>query len=295
MRLVCFKKGAASAVGVLLDDRTAVDVRNLDPRLSYDMTAYLAPESPARRLLAEKLAGPVAVERLALADLTLLAPVPRGGKILCLGHNYQGHLGQGRTEIPEYPTLFCKPASTLSGCGAPVYLPRLSSQVDFEAELVVVMGRRGRTIPRNRAMDYVAGYTIGNDVSARDIQKRTTQWMLGKAFDGFAPIGPALVTPDDIPDLYLLEFFLTVNGQERQRSNTAQLIFRIDFLVAYLSAVMTLEPGDLIFTGTPAKLPGAGDGPAFLKEGDQVEIHFDGLGVLHNPVCKEPEWMDKEA
>ena len=159
--------------------------------------------------------------------------------------------------------------------------------MDFEAELAVVIGRGGRCIPEAEAMDHVAGYTIANDVSARDYQKRTSQWMIGKAFDSFCPLGPALVTADEVPDPYTLELVLTLNGAERQRANTADLIFSIAFLISYLSAVMSLEPGDLILTGTPAKLPSGPETPAFMRPGDIVEITIDRLGTLRNPVVAE--------
>jgi acylpyruvate hydrolase len=224
---------------------------------------------------------------IAESEVTLLAPVPRPGKILCLGHNYKGHIGLGRSEPPEFPTIFSKPPTTVTGPGWPIVVPGVTEQVDFEAELAVVVGRGGRGIPEAAAMGHVAGYTIANDVSARDVQKRTSQWMLGKAFDSFCPLGPALVSRDEVPDPYGLELCLTLNGVERQRASTADLIFPIAFLIAYLSAVMTLEPGDLILTGTPAKLPSGPEAPAFMRPGDVVEITISGLGTLCNPVIAE--------
>jgi acylpyruvate hydrolase len=247
------------------------------------LTAGASAFDGAREALASVEAG------LPERDVTLLAPLPRPGKILCLGHNYKGHIGLGRTELPEYPTLFSKTPNTVIGPGQAIVIPPVTDQADFEAELAVVIGRGGRNIPEAEAMAHVAGYTIANDVSARDYQKRTSQWMIGKSFDTFCPLGPALVTIDEIADPYSLDLVLTLNGVERQRTNTADMIFPIAFLIAYLSAVMTLEPGDLILTGTPAHLPSGPETPAFLRPGDVVEITIDRLGTLRNPVVAEGE------
>jgi acylpyruvate hydrolase len=220
-------------------------------------------------------------------EVTLLAPIPRPGKILCVGHNYRGHIGVGRSEPPEVPNIFCKTANTIIGPADPIALPPLTAQLDYEAELAVIIGRGGRYIPEASAMDHVAGYAAFNDVSARDIQKRTSQWMLGKSFDTFGPLGPALVTTDEIPDPHCLDLELTVNGVPKQRANTRDLIFSVPFLVAYLSAVLTLEPGDVIATGTPAKLPGAADPQVFLQPGDVVRVTIEKVGSLENPVVAE--------
>lgn len=217
---------------------------------------------------------------------TLLAPIPRPGKILCVGHNYKGHIGIGKTDLPEYPNFFCKTANTIIGSNQPIRIPRVTRQVDYEAELAVVIGRRGRDIAEAEAMDHVAGYSIFNDVSARDYQKRTSQWLLGKSFDTFGPLGPALVTADEVPDPHSLDLQLTVNGEPKQRANTRDLIFSVPFLVSYLSQVLTLEPGDIIATGTPAKLhpSEAPESQRFLNAGDVVEITIERVGTLRNTV-----------
>ena len=163
-------------------------------------------------------------------------------------------------------------------------IPAVTEQVDYEAELAVVIGKRAVRVPEERAFEYVAGYTIFNDVSARDYQKRTSQWMLGKCFDTFGPMGPVLVTADEIPDPHDLELSLTLNGLELQRTSTRQMIFSIPYLIAYISAVMTLEPGDLISTGTPAKTELAKSIPPFMKPGDEVCIRISRIGELINPV-----------
>ena len=191
--------------------------------------------------------------------------------------------------VPPEPVLFSKYPSTLIGHGAPIVLPSVSNEVDYEAELVVVIGRGGRFIPAEKAMEHVGGYAVGHDVSARDWQlnKPGKQWMAGKTFDTFAPIGPELVTADEVADPHKLGIRLRLNGRTMQDSNTNQLIFGIDQLVAYLSGIVTLAPGDLIFTGTPPGVGMARKPQVWLKPGDVVEVEIDGLGVLRNPVVAE--------
>ena len=216
----------------------------------------------------------------------LTAPVPDARKIICLGLNYRDHAAESGMEPPSEPVLFSKYTTALIGHGENIVLPPESEQVDYEAELVIVIGRRGKHIPRERAMQYVGGYTVGHDVSARDWQlnKPGKQWMAGKTFDTFAPMGPALVTPDEVPDPQSLGIRLRLNGTTMQDSNTSQLIFPVDYIVSYLSKIMTLEPGDLIYTGTPPGVGMARKPPVWLKAGDVVEVEIDGLGTLRNPV-----------
>ena len=192
-------------------------------------------------------------------------------------------------EIPKEPILFSKYPTALIGHLDPIVLPRVSQEVDYEAELVVVIGRGGRHVPRERALEHVGGYAVGHDVSARDWQlnKPGKQWMAGKTFDTFAPVGPELVTPDEVGDPQSLGIRLRLNGQTMQDSNTAQLIFGVDELIAYLSQIVTLEPGDLIFTGTPPGVGMARKPPVWLKPGDVVEVEIDRLGTLRNPVVAE--------
>jgi acylpyruvate hydrolase len=270
-----------------------LDLNRAQPAVPDTMLAFLRGGETMLELARKTLAaGPAEAILIPEADAALLAPVPRPGKIICLGHNYYGHLDPGRTTPSEFPTLFSKPATTVCGPGAPIAVPFISNEVDFEAELAVVIGRTGRYIPEDGALDYVAGYTVFNDVSARDFQKRTSQWLQGKAFDTFGPMGPALVTRDEVPDPHALELSLTLNGVERQRANTRQFIFPIPHLLAYISAVMTLEPGDVIATGTPAKLPDSPPGtPSFMRPGDRVRVTIETIGTLENPVISEPDTM----
>jgi 2-keto-4-pentenoate hydratase/2-oxohepta-3-ene-1,7-dioic acid hydratase in catechol pathway len=223
------------------------------------------------------------------AAATLLAPVPDPRKIICIGLNYRDHAVESGAPIPPEPILFSKYPTALTGHRGDIVLPRVSQEVDYEAELVVVIGRGGRYIPRERAMGHVAGYAVGHDVSARDWQlnKPGKQWLAGKTFDTFAPVGPELVTPDEVPDPHTLGIRLRLNGQTMQDSSTGQLIFRVDELIAYVSQVVTLEPGDLIFTGTPPGVGMARKPPVWLKPGDIVEVEIDGLGTLRNTVRAE--------
>jgi acylpyruvate hydrolase len=290
MRLVTFRHQGQERLGaqIIRENETLIfDLNKAQPTLPADILLFLSAGVSALERAREALTLADEVLMVPESDVTLLAPVPHPGKILCLGHNYAGHIGIGRTELPEYPTIFSKTANTITGPTHPIVIPRITAQVDYEAELAVIIGRRGRSIHEDAAMDYVAGYTVFNDVSARDYQKRTSQWMLGKSFDTFGPLGPALVTTDEVPDPHCLELELTVNGVPKQRANTRDLIFSVPFLVAYLSTVMTLEPGDIIATGTPAKLPEAANPQRFLEPGDMVRVTIEKIGMLNNPVVAE--------
>jgi len=186
--------------------------------------------------------------------------------------------------LPEYPNLFCKTVNTVIGHNQPIVIPPVTAQADYEAELMAVIGKRARNVSESEAETCIAGYTIFNDVSARDSQKRKSQWMLGKSFDTFGPMGPALVTPDEIPDLYNLEMELTVNDIPGQRINTCDMIFSVPYLISYISQVLTLEVGDVIATGTPSRLPEAAEQKRFLQAGDVIEITIEKLGTLRNTV-----------
>jgi acylpyruvate hydrolase len=223
---------------------------------------------------------------LTFSEVTLKAPVPRPGKLILLGLNYRDHAEETGQKIPEVPTLFAKYHNSVVGPGAAILIPRATEQIDYEAEFAFVIGRRGHDIPREHALDYVAGYTIINDVSARDYQFATSQWMVGKTFDTHCPMGPALVLKDEIPDPHNLDISLSIAGEVLQKSNTNQLIFKIPETVEYLSQVMTLEPGDVISTGTPAGVGFTRKPPRWLRPGETVRVEITGLGVLENPVAK---------
>jgi 2-keto-4-pentenoate hydratase/2-oxohepta-3-ene-1,7-dioic acid hydratase in catechol pathway len=227
--------------------------------------------------------------RVPLAKARLAAPILDPQKIICLGLNYRDHAAETNAPIPREPIVFSKYPTAIIGPGEAIVLPRVSSEVDFEAELVIVIGKRGRNIPESTALGFVAGYTVGHDVSARDwqLKKDGKQWMMGKTFDTFAPIGPELVTADEVGDPQQLGIRLRLNGQTMQDSSTAQMVFSVAQTVAYLSQVFTLEIGDLIFTGTPPGVGMARKPPIWLKAGDVVEVEIDKLGVLTNPVIGE--------
>lgn len=217
----------------------------------------------------------------------LLAPVPRPPKLICVGLNYRDHAIESNMAIPEVPTIFNKFATAVIGPGEKIVLPKASTQPDYEAEFAFVIGRGGRHIPAERWRDHVFGYTILNDVSARDFQLRTTQWLMGKTFDTFAPMGPYLVTADEIADPHNLNISLTIHGETLQQSNTRELIFKVPDLIAFLSSVFTLEPGDVISTGTPSGVGFARKPPRYLGVGDEVVVTVEGLGELRNPVVLE--------
>ena len=259
-----------------------VDFNRADPALPADPTsivvglAELAPR--LRQLLAEPPADAV------IPAETPLGPPLLPGKIIGIGLNYRDHAAETGQQLPDYPTVFAKFPSSVTGPGDPIVLPAASSQVDFEGELGVVIGRRVQAVSEAQALESVAGYVVVNDVSARDVQNRTSQWTLGKSFDTFAPIGPFLVTADEVADPQALDLSVTVNGEVMQRSSTANMVFSVAALVALLSEIVTLEPGDLIATGTPAGVGVARTPQRFLADGDVVEVAIKGLGRLTNLV-----------
>ncbi len=215
------------------------------------------------------------------------APVPRPGKIICIGLNYRDHAAESNMPIPEKPVVFSKFSTSVIAPGEPVVLPSTSKQVDYEAELAVIIGRRAKQVSADRAYDYVLGYTAFNDVSARDFQFADGQWQRGKSCDTFAPMGQTIVTTDTITDPHKLSIKLVLNGQTMQDSNTDQLIFSVPALIEFLSQTITLEPGDVIATGTPPGVGFARTPPVFLKPGDQMEVLIEGMGGLGNPVVRE--------
>jgi 2-keto-4-pentenoate hydratase/2-oxohepta-3-ene-1,7-dioic acid hydratase in catechol pathway len=221
------------------------------------------------------------------AKQKLAAPIPRPPKIVCIGLNYRDHAIESNLEIPETPTVFAKFSTSVIGPGHPIVLPKSSTRPDYEAEFAVVIGKGGRHIPEARWREHVFGYTILNDVSVRDFQMATTQWMIGKTFDTFAPIGPAIVTADEIEDPHNLRISLELSGDVLQDSNTSNLIFNVPKLVAYLSSVFTLEPGDIIATGTPSGVGFARKPPRYLRDGDECRVRIEGIGELYNPVVAE--------
>ena len=217
-------------------------------------------------------------------DAYWFAPVPRPGKIVCIGLNYRDHAAESGLAVPEKPVIFSKFSSCVIAPGEPVVIPTTSEKVDFEAELAVVVGRHAKHVSADRAYDYVLGYTAFNDVSARDFQFGDGQWQRGKSCDTFAPMGQTIVTTDEIPDPHTLRITLTLNGNTMQDSNTNQLIFGVPQLIEFITKNISLEPGDVIATGTPAGVGFARKPPVFLKPGDMMDVHIEKIGGLGNPV-----------
>jgi 2-keto-4-pentenoate hydratase/2-oxohepta-3-ene-1,7-dioic acid hydratase in catechol pathway len=274
MRLVTYQSERGARAGILRDGEV-VD--------AWDTIG--GGGSTLRDLLAAggigELAGIVdPVDAQPLAEVELLPPIPDPDKIVCIGLNYRAHAAEAGIEPPEAPTFFAKFRNALAAPGAAVPLPAASAKVDYEAEVAFVVGRRASDVAEADALDHVAGYMLFDDLSARDLQFATPQWMPGKVFDGSAPCGPALVTPDEAGAPDSISFALTLNGEEMQASSTADLVFSIPELVAHLSRLMTLEPGDIVSTGTPAGIGGAREPRVWLRPGDEVVISSPELGRL---------------
>ncbi|MEX1135143.1 MAG: fumarylacetoacetate hydrolase family protein [Acidimicrobiia bacterium] len=229
------------------------------------------------------------VDSTPLADVRLKPPIQHPSKFIGVGLNYHDHAREAQADLPTIPMLFAKFSNCLVGNGEPIVVPSLTTKPDYEGELAFVMGKRARNVDRGSALQYVAGYTIVNDVSARDYQKATSQFTAGKMFDTFAPCGPWLTTSSEVPHPDRLSLRTVVNGELRQDSNTSQLIFDIPHLIEFISSFATLEPGDIIATGTPGGVGGRMDPPVWLKSGDVVRIEIEGLGVLENPVVSSQE------
>lgn len=215
-------------------------------------------------------------------------PISRPSKIICLGKNYAEHAKEGGFDAPESPLIFCKTPNTLNGPYDPIVLPRSSGQVDWEVELAVVIGKAGKRISRHDAHDYIAGYMVMNDVSGREAQFADSQWFRGKSFDTFAPMGPAIVTPDELPNVHHLALTARVDGQLMQEGSTQDLIFDIPTLIENISEDISLLPGDVISTGTPSGVGIFRDPPIVLEPGNVVECHVEGIGTLVNPVVADP-------
>jgi 2-keto-4-pentenoate hydratase/2-oxohepta-3-ene-1,7-dioic acid hydratase in catechol pathway len=225
-------------------------------------------------------------QSIPLEKVEIGPPVPDPDKIICLGLNYHKHAMELGMEIPRVPTFFAKFRNALCGPTSPIVLPRVSTQIDYEGELTVVIGRRCKDVSESEALHCVAGYTIMNDVSARDLQMQTSQWTAGKALDTFAPMGPGIVPSSDIPDPQTLQITTRLNGVTVQKANTHDMIFPVARSIVFLSSLMTLEPGDLIATGTPSGVGFRREPPLFLRAGDIIEVEIEGIGTIRNPVIR---------
>ncbi len=288
MRIVSFEHQGAPRLGVVDGDGDAiVDLAEAAPDLPRELAALLRREGGlAATAAAAKASKPAA--RRALKGLRLLPPVGNPGKIVCLGLNYVDHAAEGGHAKPTYPSLFLRCTSSLCGHGAPIVRPRCSTSLDYEAELVAVVGRTARHVKKENALAIVAGYSCFNDASVRDYQRKTTQWTIGKNFDATGAFGPWFVTADELPaGATGLAIKSKLNGAVMQNANTSDMLFPVDETVALLSECMTLEPGDLLVMGTPAGVGYARKPPVWMAPGDTIEIEIEGIGTLSNPIRDE--------
>ena len=271
MKIAVYDAGAGPRIGVVLGDRI------VDAGLEGSLVDHMAEWES----LAPVLAALDREKGRPLSEVRLCAPVPRPGKIFAIGLNYADHIAESGMGTPERQVWFTKAQTSVNGPFDPVQVPKVSQAVDYEAEMVVVIGRRGKHIAREDAAAHIFGYCVGNDVTERLWQHATPQWSLGKSFDTHAPFGPWITTADEV-DPHALDIRCTVNGEERQSSNTRHLVFDVFDQVAHLSQAMTLEPGDVIFTGTPGGIGAAMSPRRFLKAGDLVRVEIEGLGAIEN-------------
>jgi 2-keto-4-pentenoate hydratase/2-oxohepta-3-ene-1,7-dioic acid hydratase in catechol pathway len=285
MRLLTFDKGGRPIAGVR-QDSSVVDLSIAAPDLPGDWPAIFA--AGALERVAEAVAGAGPEAQVPAADVTLMVPIPRPPKILCIGLNYRHHAEETGMAIPDYPIVFTRYPTSLTAHDTPLVCPAASDVFDFEAELVAVIGTAGRHIPKESALDHVAGYSICNEGSVRDYQFKSSQWAMGKNFDRSGSFGPEIVTADELPpgavDLYIRS---RLNGKIMQDGNIGDLIFDVATLVSEISVVMTLEPGDIIITGTPYGVGFVRKPPILMKAGDVCEIEIEGIGILRNSVIKE--------
>ncbi len=291
MKLLTIAHDGAPAPGILLRDRVLLLEAASEGRISGPLRGILGDAermSALRELEAAALRDDAFAARCCVPFRTeeLLSPIPRPGKVLCLGLNYRDHAAESGHRVPDEPVVFSKASSSVIGPGAAIRLPGVSDQVDYEVELAFVVGRAAKGVAVAQAMMHVAGYTVLNDVTARDYQrlKGGGQWTLAKSFDTFCPIGPWIVTADEVSDPHRLHLECVVSGQTMQSSSTEQMIFSIPEIIEYLSAALTLEPGDVVGTGTPPGVGFARTPPRFLAAGDVVECTVEKVGTLVNPV-----------
>ena len=286
MKLCTFLRDAVPLVGVVTDDGI-VDLSESAPELPAEMTALLAAGEPALRRAAAAASATRA--RIPLDSVRLAPPVLRPPKFLAVGLNYADHVAEAGLDTPKLPTIFNKQSTCVAGPTDPVHMPRVSSALDYEGELGFVVGRRCRHVPREHAHEVITGYLVVNDVSVRDWQLRIPTWTMGKSFDTHGPIGPWITTPDEVGDPHALRVRTWVNGELRQDSSTKNLIFDCFAIVEHLSTAFTLEPGDVVATGTPGGVGIAMKPPKLLSIGDVVRVEIDGLGTLENRVVAEPD------
>jgi 2-keto-4-pentenoate hydratase/2-oxohepta-3-ene-1,7-dioic acid hydratase in catechol pathway len=284
MKLATFTHDGVTRIG-LVDGDEVVDLTAAAPDLPRDMIAFLEAGDAALETAHSTLSGGA---RLALADVHLEAPIARPPKFLAVGLNYADHVAEAKLETPVHPVIFNKQSTCVTGPTGPIHVPRVSKVLDYEGELGIVIGRRCRHVSAEDAAEVIAGYLVVNDATVRDWQFQTPTWQMGKSFDTHGPIGPWIVTTDELPNPHNSSLRTWVNGELRQESNTKQLIFDCFKLVEHLSTAFTLEPGDIVATGTPSGVGVLMKPPHLLVEGDVVKIEIEGIGSIENPVINEP-------
>lgn len=282
MKLATFTEGSSTRIGVVRDGGI-VDLSVAVPDLPRDMIALISSEAA----MAKARAAAEEASTIPLDKVTLEAPIPFPGKVLAIGLNYRDHVEESGQAMPEHQVWFNKQHNCITGPYADIALPAVSSLLDYEAEMCFVIGKRCKHVPKERAHEVIAGYFVGNDVSVRDWQLRTNTWQIGKSFDTHGPTGPWIVTPDEVGDPHALDIKCWVNGELRQNSNTKHLIFNCFDQIAHLSQAFTLDPGDVIFTGTSGGVGAAMKPMQFLKEGDVVRVEVEKLGSIENRVVPE--------
>ena len=287
MKIANFTHQGMARLGIVEGD-SVVDLKLAAPDLPADLVALINMGNAGFDKARAAARGAKPEHRRPLAGLVLRPPVPRPGKIICLGLNYAEHAAEGGHQKPTYPSFFMRGATSLIGSGHPILRPKVSDKLDYEAELVAVVGKTARHVPKAKALEYIAGYSCFNDASIRDYQRKTNQWTIGKNFDASGPFGPWFVTADELPPGGSgLRIQCRLNGQIMQDANTSQMLFAVDETVQLLTECLTLEPGDLLVMGTPSGVGWPRKPPVFMKKGDVCEVEIEKIGVLRNPIADE--------
>jgi len=289
MKIVAFEGQGGPRIGIVEDDQV-VDLQAVEPKVPNDLGEALAKTNGDTKQLGEIAKRAPASARKPLSAITYALPVGRPGKIICLGLNYLEHVKEGsqRDNIPKFPTIFMRGLTSLVPHGAPIIRPQASETLDYEAELILVVGKRAKHLTAANATSCIAGYSCGNEGSVREFQRKTTQWDMGKNFDRTGGFGPWLITADELPDAAKgLKIQSRLNGAAMQSDNTDNMMFPIVEMLVYISQGVTLEPGDVIFTGTPSGVGHARKPPVWMKNGDTVEVEIERIGTLRNPIADE--------
>jgi acylpyruvate hydrolase len=287
MKIVAFEGQGAARLGVVEGDQV-IDLQAADPTAPADLGEWLKKNDGDLKPFAELAKRAPASARTPLAGLTYGLPVGRPGKVLCLGLNYLDHVKEGEQNVPKFPTIFMRSRTSLVPHNQPIMRPQVTEQLDYEAEMILIVGKRAKHLTAANALSCVAGYSCGNEGSVREFQRKTTQWDMGKNFDRTGGFGPWFVSADELPPgAKGLKIESRLNGKVMQSDNTNNMMFPIVELLVYVTQGMTLEPGDIIFTGTPSGVGFARNPPVWMKNGDVCEIEIQGIGVLRNPIADE--------